>query len=98
MILTAFLSLAISLVPQQPDPTVLARILTCDANRSSSAQVSPIASNFREAPGPIHGADPHDEIHDSGLPANREAGTGYPSSDPYNDSTSNNRDYPNRPY
>lgn len=57
-----------------------------------------IAGSGRVAPGPIHGADPHNEQHDGGLPANQHAGDGYPSSDPYNDTTPNNRDSPNKPY
>ncbi len=47
---------------------------------------------------PIHGDDPHNEKHDSGLPANKHAGDGYPSDDPYNGQTDNNKDSPNKPY
>ncbi len=47
---------------------------------------------------PIHGDDPHDEKHDGGIPGNAHAGDGYPSDDPYNGETSNNKDHPNRPY
>ena len=96
MFTTALVSLIMTFTPHV-DPVLKIRILTCDGS-ANSAQVTQVASNFREAPGPIHGSDPHDEIHDGGLPANKEAGNGYPSSDPYNDSTSNNKDYPNRPY
>lgn len=47
----------------------------------------------REAPGPIH-----DENHDGDLPANKHKGDGYPSTDPYDGSTDNNRGNPNKPY
>lgn len=51
----------------------------------------------RVAPGPYHGDDPHDEVHDKDLPANKDYGL-YPSSDPYNDTTKNDKDHPYRPY
>lgn len=71
------------------------RVLRC---RETHNETTKIAGAFREAPGPVHGADPHDEIHDYGLPANKEAGNGYPSSDPYNDTLPNDRDHPYKPY
>jgi hypothetical protein len=52
----------------------------------------------RKEPGPDHGGDPNDEQHDPGLPANAHAGDGYPSDDPYNDTTPNNKNHPYRPY
>lgn len=50
----------------------------------------------RHAPGPEHGGnpngdDPHDEQHIYGQ-------DGYPKEDPYNGSTSNDRDHPYKPY
>lgn len=52
----------------------------------------------RRAPGPDHGSkniphgpDPHDEQHHAGQ-------DGFPSDDPYNGSTNNDKDHPNRPY
>lgn len=50
-----------------------------------------VAGGRRRAPGPDHGDDPNEEQHDPGLPANQEAGNGFPSSDPYNDSLPNRR-------
>ncbi len=50
-----------------------------------------LAGGKRKAPGPDHGDDPNDEQHDGGLPANKEAGNGFPSSDPYNDTLPNGR-------
>ncbi len=57
-----------------------------------------IAAGRRKSPGPDHGGDPNDEKHDPGLPGNAHAGDGYPSDDPYNDSTDNNKNHPNKPY
>lgn len=55
----------------------------------------------REKPGRGE-SDPHEdgngEVHDGGLPSNKHAGDGYPSDDPYNGSTSNNKDSPTKPY
>lgn len=73
-------------------------INNCRNSNTQALSMMLVAGAFRQAPGPIHGPDPHDEVHDYGLPANKEAGNGYPSDDPYNDSTSNNRNYPYRPY
>lgn len=50
-----------------------------------------LAGGKRRAPGPDHGDDPNDEQHDGGLPANKEAGNGFPSGDPYNDTLPNGR-------
>lgn len=50
-----------------------------------------LVAGARRAPGPDHGGDPNDETHDGGLPANKEAGNGFPSSDPYNDEIPNGR-------
>ena len=51
-----------------------------------------------KGPGPIHGDDPNDEKHDGKLPSNDHAGDGYPSDDPYNGTTPNNKDHPYKPY
>lgn len=89
---------------------VLPMIIACHAHAPSIAELQTasssnllkwaaeknvilVAGGKRQAPGPIH-----DENHDYGLPANQHAGDGYPSDDPYNGSTDNNKDHPNKPY
>jgi hypothetical protein len=57
-----------------------------------------LSHSRREAPGPDHGDDPQDEVHDGDLPANQHKHDGYPSKDPYNGSTSNDRNNPYKPY
>lgn len=57
-----------------------------------------ILASPRRGPGPDHGGDPNDETHDGGLPSNAHAGDGYPSDDPYNDTTSHNKNRPYKPY
>lgn len=58
---------------------------------ASAKQMVLIVGGKRRAPGPDHGGDPNDEQHDGGLPANKEAGNGYPSGDPYNDTIPDGR-------
>lgn len=78
---------------QAPSPSDLqqAKEVTNIFKWAAEKQVILIAGGKRRAPGPDHGDDPNDETHDSGLPANKEAGNGYPSSDPYDDTLPNRR-------
>jgi len=94
MIIESILAVFLTYMSPEFKNTQQMRILRCQTERAEGQ----LASAFREAPGPIHGADPHDEVHDYGLPANKEASFGYPSTDPYNDTLPNDRDHPYRPY
>jgi len=72
------------------------KLLVADRESSLHPEHDPNSASYsgRSAPGPDHGPDPrgpdpHDEIHDSKLPANEHKDDGYPSKDPYNGSVPN---------
>ncbi len=78
----------------------VARERRADRQRSLHPEHDPDSPCYsgRIAPGPDHGSreiphgpDPRDEQHHGGQ-------DGFPSDDPYNGSTGNDKDHPNRPY
>lgn len=58
--------------------------------------VSPLGDPYH-GPDP-HGDDPNDEVHDQDLPANQDQRKYSARKDPYNGTTSNDRNHPYRPY
>ena len=81
------------LCPSQPIPLYaeeLEGLTLCSSDKDHSSK--------REAPGPEHGGDPHDEIHDDDLPARASRNEGFASQDPYGGTTTNDKWHPNTPY
>jgi hypothetical protein len=63
-----------------------------DLNPPESRPLSaPGGSKPRKGPGTDHGDDPNDEQHHGGQ-------EGYPGDDPYNNTTTNDKDHPFKPY
>jgi hypothetical protein len=96
--LATVLPLLIALNAQVPCPHDLQTTKSVGVLKWASEHRTEVLARPRKGPGPDHGADPDDERHDYGLPSNQHAGDGYPSDDPYNNSTPNNRNSPNKPY
>jgi hypothetical protein len=98
MLTTAVLPLLVALSSQAPVEHDMLNVSSDNFLKWAAGHRTEIIAKPRQGPGPDHGGDPNDETHDYGLPANAHAGDGYPSDDPYNDTTPNNKNKPYKPY